>query len=130
MFWHAYPQGSASIAALAGGEIGANRQVCPAIGGGCVKLHPVQSRVRRKFAFSGFEPLARGLVTKAMSGSRPCFSLEVLRFASGKCAFGLLNASCVSNGSRFCELCENVNNFAEKACQRRESVREMSRKQG
>src|ERR1035437_1616046 len=60
MFWHAYPQGSASIAALAGGEIGANRQVCPTIGGGCVKMHPVQSRVRRKFAFSGFEPLAHG----------------------------------------------------------------------
>src|ERR1035438_5482770 len=34
MFWRAYPQGSASIAALAGGEIGANRQVCPTIGGG------------------------------------------------------------------------------------------------
>jgi len=26
MFWRAYPHGSASIAALAGGEIGANRQ--------------------------------------------------------------------------------------------------------
>ena len=38
MFWRAYPQGSASIAALAGGEIGANRQVCPTIGGGSVKL--------------------------------------------------------------------------------------------
>ena len=36
----AYPHGSASIAALAGGEIGANRQVCPAIGGGGVKLRP------------------------------------------------------------------------------------------
>jgi hypothetical protein len=23
-------------------------------------MHPVQSRVRRKFAFSGFEPLAHG----------------------------------------------------------------------
>jgi len=29
-----YPHGSASIAALAGGEIEANRQVCPAIVGG------------------------------------------------------------------------------------------------
>jgi hypothetical protein len=40
MFSRAYPHGSASIAALAGGEIGANRQVCPTIGGGCVKLRP------------------------------------------------------------------------------------------
>ncbi len=37
MFWRAYPHGSASIAALAGGEIGANRQVCPTIGGGSVR---------------------------------------------------------------------------------------------
>jgi hypothetical protein len=40
MFSCAYPHGSASIAALAGGEIGANRQVCPTIVGGCVKLRP------------------------------------------------------------------------------------------
>jgi ABC-type taurine transport system substrate-binding protein len=36
MSWRAYPHGSASIAALAGGEIGANRQVCPTIGGGTI----------------------------------------------------------------------------------------------
>ena len=34
MFSRAYPHGSASIAALAGGEIEANRQVCPTIVGG------------------------------------------------------------------------------------------------
>jgi hypothetical protein len=28
MFWRVSPHGSASIAALAGGEIGANQQVC------------------------------------------------------------------------------------------------------
>ena|SRR5208283_1942253 len=39
-FSRPYPHGSASIAALAGGEIGANRQVCPAIVGGRVKLRP------------------------------------------------------------------------------------------
>jgi hypothetical protein len=38
MFWRAYPHGSANIAALAGGEIGANQQLCPAIVGGGVKL--------------------------------------------------------------------------------------------
>ena len=121
MFWHAYPQGSASIVALAGGEIGANRQVCPAIGGGYVKLRPFKaasganlpSPVLSRWR-AATKSASRGLVTKAMSGSRPCFSLEVLRFASGKCAFILLNASCVSNGSRFCELCENVNNFSKK----------------
>jgi mRNA-degrading endonuclease RelE of RelBE toxin-antitoxin system len=37
MFSCAYPHGFASIAALAGGEIGANRQVCPTIVGGCVE---------------------------------------------------------------------------------------------
>jgi hypothetical protein len=47
MFWRVYPHGSASIAALAGGEIGANRQVCPTLVGGCVKLHP--SRCGRGF---------------------------------------------------------------------------------
>jgi hypothetical protein len=46
MFWRAYPRGSASIAALAGGEIGANRQVCPTIVGGSVKLRPSRARVR------------------------------------------------------------------------------------
>jgi len=43
MFWRAYPHGSASIAALAGGEIGANRQVCTTIGGGSGKLRPIAS---------------------------------------------------------------------------------------
>jgi hypothetical protein len=40
MFSRAYPHGSASMAALAGGEIGANQQVCPTIVGGCVELRP------------------------------------------------------------------------------------------
>src|ERR1035441_6484676 len=39
----AYPHGFASIAALAGGEIGANRQVCPTIVGDCVELHTLFS---------------------------------------------------------------------------------------
>jgi hypothetical protein len=41
MFWRAYSHGSASMAALAGGEIGANRQVCPTIVDGNVKLRPL-----------------------------------------------------------------------------------------
>jgi hypothetical protein len=40
MFLQAYPHGSASIAALAGDEIGANRQVCPTIVDGVVKVCP------------------------------------------------------------------------------------------
>ena len=38
MFLRAYPHGSASIAALAGGEIEPNRQVCPTFVGGSVKV--------------------------------------------------------------------------------------------
>jgi hypothetical protein len=37
MFWRAQPHGSASFAALAGGEFGATPQVCPTIVGGSVR---------------------------------------------------------------------------------------------
>ena len=43
---------------------------------------PVLSRWR-----AATKSAARGPVTKAVSGCRPCFSLEVLRFASGKMRF-------------------------------------------
>jgi hypothetical protein len=40
------PHGSASIAALAGGEIEANRQVCPTIVGSGAKLHPAEASMQ------------------------------------------------------------------------------------
>jgi hypothetical protein len=52
MFWRAYPQGSASIAALAGGEIGANRQVCPTLGGDGVRLRPKGREAVPEFFFN------------------------------------------------------------------------------
>jgi len=40
MFWRANPHDFASLAALAGGEIEANRQVCPTVAGESADLHP------------------------------------------------------------------------------------------
>jgi hypothetical protein len=79
----------------------------------------VQSRVRRKFACSGFEPLARGdKIGDKRAGDEggeripAVFFIRSSPFCAGdKCALIPLNTSCVSNGLRFCELCENVNNF-------------------
>ena len=53
MFLCAYPHGSASGAALAGGEIGANRQVCPTIVGGSVRLRPKDAGCRIRFREAG-----------------------------------------------------------------------------
>jgi hypothetical protein len=40
------------------------------------------------------------------------FFIRSFLFCAGdKCALVPLNTGCVSNGLRFCELCENVNNF-------------------
>jgi hypothetical protein len=41
MFLRAYPHGSTSIAALAGDEIWANRQVCPTIVGVCAEVRAI-----------------------------------------------------------------------------------------
>jgi hypothetical protein len=54
MFWRAYSHGSASMAALAGGEIGANRQVCPTIVDGNVKLHPAANNSQFPLASGSF----------------------------------------------------------------------------
>jgi hypothetical protein len=43
MFLRAHPHGSASIAALAGGEHWANRQVCPTFVGSSGKMRPTQN---------------------------------------------------------------------------------------
>jgi hypothetical protein len=82
----------------------------------------VQSRVRRKFTFPDFELLAHG---DKIGGTRAgdeggewlpavVFIQSFLFCAGDKHAFVLLNASGVSNGLLFCELCENVNNFCKK----------------
>jgi len=54
MFLRAYPHGSASIAALAGGEIWANQQVCPTIVGFCAEVRLCFNGPDFQFAIVGF----------------------------------------------------------------------------